>query len=216
MICRMKSAEETKKYVETCKETFWQNVFRIETDYLVSHLRGSLDILSVGCGPAVIEEKLSAHGLHITGLDISFEALKCAPDAVRTVAGRAEDMPFPESSFDAVIYVASLQFIEDYRKALQRSFAVLRTEGKIIAMLLNPQSGFVKQKRLEPDSYVNLIRHTDVKQIERFMAELFSIQTAYILGIEGEKIYESNDPRQAALYVINGLKNEPAKRKEEL
>jgi ubiquinone/menaquinone biosynthesis C-methylase UbiE len=204
----MKNAEETKKYVETCAETFWQNVFRIETDYLVSRLEGSRDVLSVGCGPAVIEGSLSDKGFLVTGLDVSAEALKCAPDSVRTVEGRAEDMPFPESSFDAVIYVASLQFVGNYQKALEKSAAVLRPDGKIIAMLLNPQSSFFKKLRLEPDSYINYIRHKDLNSIERFLSGLFSIQTEYLLGIEGEKIFESHDPYEAALYVINGLKIE--------
>jgi ubiquinone/menaquinone biosynthesis C-methylase UbiE len=64
-------------------------------------------------------------------LDISQEALKCAPDKLRTVAERTEDMPFPEFSFDAVIYVASIQFIEDDRKALERSAAVLRPKERL-------------------------------------------------------------------------------------
>ena len=202
----MDNTEDIKRYVETCREEFWQNVFAFETDCLVAHLQGSSDILSIGCGPAVIEGKLSEKGFRVTGLDISAEALKCAPDTIRTVAGRAEDMMFPESSFDAVIYVASLQFIEDYKKALQRSADVLRPEGKIIALLLNPESDFFKNMRLEPDSYVNFIRHTNLNEIENFMAELFSIQTEYILGIEGEHISDSKDPRKAALYVISGRK----------
>lgn len=202
----MQSAEETKKYVETCRETFWQNIFRFETDYLVSHLQGHRDILSVGCGPAVIEGQLIEKGFNVTGLDISAEALKCAPDNLRTVAGRAEDMPFPESAFDAVIFVASLQFIEDYQEALRRSLAVLRTGGKVIVMLLNPQSDFFKKMRLEPESYVNYIRHTNLNDIERCMSGLFSIQTEYLLGIEGETLFKSEDPYKAALYVINGRK----------
>ncbi|MGV8058763.1 MAG: class I SAM-dependent methyltransferase [Smithellaceae bacterium] len=202
----MNGAEGIKRYMETCREAFWQNVFQIEIDYLVSHLQGSRDILSVGCGPAIIEGGLTGHGFQVTGLDISQEALKCAPDSVRTVAGRAEDMPFPNASFDAVIYVASLQFIEDYRKALQRSVNVLRPCGTIIAMLLNPESDFLKNMLLDPDSYVNLIRHKDLNQIENDMAERFTIQTEYILGINDEKIYESKDPGNAALYVIVGQK----------
>jgi ubiquinone/menaquinone biosynthesis C-methylase UbiE len=210
----MESAEETKKYIETCQKIFWQNVFRVETDYLVSHLEGCRDILSVGCGPAVIEGELSKKEFRVTGLDISTEALNCAPDSIRTVAGRAEDMPCPESSFDAVIFVASIQFIENYKEALRRSLAVLRTGGKIIVMLLNPQSDFFNKMRLEPESYVNYIRHTNLNEIERFMSGLFSIQPEYLLGIEGETIFKSEDPYKAALYVINGRKNERGQRRE--
>jgi len=202
----MDSAKDVKKYVETCREIFWQNVFQFETKYLVSHLEGYRDILSVGCGPAIIEGKLSEHGFNITGLDISVEAIKCAPDTVRAFAGRAEDMPFAESSFDVVTFVASLQFIEDYRKALQQSFTVLRPEGKIIVMLLNPKSEFFKERLLEPDSYVNLIKHTDLNEIADVIQKSFIVQTEYILGVKGENIFESKSPDEAALYVVFGKK----------
>jgi len=200
----MDNNEEVKKYVETCREEFWQEVFKHEVDYLVSHLKDSRNVLSVGCGPAAIEGALTEHGFNVTGLDVSREALKCAPDKVRTVACRAEDMEFPASSFDAVIFVASLQFVEDYRKALEKAAQVLRPEGKIILMLLNPQSNFFKEKTAEPDSYVNFIRHKNLQEIEEAAAVYFSISGEYILGIKGDKIFAGNDPSSAALYVING------------
>jgi len=195
-----------ENYLESCRKVFWQTIFRFELDYLVSQLQGSRDVLSVGCGPAIIEGGLTKHGFHVTGLDISQEALKCAPDSVRTVAGRAEDMLFPESSFDAVIYVASLQFIEDYRKALQRSTAALRPQGKIIVMLLNPKSEFFKERSMNADSYMSTIRHHDLVQIESAIAESYTIRTEYIIGVNCEKIFASNDPCEAALYAIVGEK----------
>lgn len=202
----MNETEEIKKYVETCREAFWQDIFLVETEYLVSRLKNCCDVLSVGCGPAIIEGKLSEFGFNVTGMDISAEALKCAPDSVRTFAGRAKDTLFAESSFDAVIYVASLQFIEDCQKALQQSFVVLRHEGRIIVMLLNPRSDFFKKRRLEPDSYVNLIRHTDLNEMEEAVKELLTVQTEYILGVRGENLFESKAPDEAALYVIIGKK----------
>jgi len=195
-----------ENYLETCREVFWQNIFRFEVDYLVSQIQGRRDVLSVGCGPAIIEGGLSEHGFHVTGLDVSQEALQCAPDSVRTFVGRAEDMPFPESSFDAVIFVASLQFIDDYRKAIQKSAAVLRPGGTVIVMLLNPQSDFYKERVKNPSSYMSLIRHTDLEQIERVIAECYAIRTEYILGVTGEKIFASKDPRKTALYTITGTK----------
>lgn len=202
----MESSEVMKRYIETCRKAFWRNIFQFETAYLISHLKDCREVLSVGCGPAVIEGKLSDYGFIVTGLDISAEALKCAPDHVRTVEGRAEDMPFAEASFDAVIYVASLQFIEDYRKALQQAFLVLRPKGRIIVMLLNPESDFFKERLLEPDSYVNLIKHKDLNQIENVIAENYALKTEYALGVKGESIFASTNKSEAALYIITGEK----------
>lgn len=188
-----------KRYLEACQEEFWKKVFQVELDYLVHHLEGSRDILSVGCGPAIIESELSKHGFNVTGLDVSQEALNCAPDQIRTVAARAEDMPFPASSFDAAIYVASLQFVEDYRKALERSVSVLRPNGKIIVMLLNTESVFFKEELQNPDSYVWKIRHRNIPEIEKAMEGSFHIQAEYFMGVKQGELFESRSPHYAVL-----------------
>ncbi|NLA40606.1 MAG: class I SAM-dependent methyltransferase [Smithella sp.] len=202
----MNSGEEAKRYAKTCQEDFWQKIFRAETDYLMARLEGCRDILSVGCGPAIIEGELIRKGFHLTGLDVSAEALACAPDGLRTVTGRAEDMPFPDNSFDAVIFVASLQFIADYRSALTRTFAVLRPERIFLAMLLNPESLFFKKMKNEPDAYVRFLRHQDLREIAEEAARHFVLQTEYALGIRGENVFESDNPSDAALYVLVGRK----------
>lgn len=199
-------SDDTQTYLQSCRTEFWQNVFRAELEYLLRHLEGSRDVLSIGCGPAIMESGLSERGFRVTGLDVSQEALACAPDHIRTIAGRAEDMDFPRSSFDAVIYVASLQFIEDYRKAMEKTAQVLRPAGKLIVMLLNPQSAFYKEKAQDPTSYVRKIRHTNLEEIENAIAEHFHIQTEYFMGVRDGNIFKSRATAKASLYVIKGTR----------
>jgi SAM-dependent methyltransferase len=158
----------------------------------------------VGCGPAIIEATLSKHGLRVTGLDVTPEALGGVPDSVRTVVARAQDMPFPSSSFDAVIFVASLQFIEDWRKAVAQAARVLRDGGRLIVMLLNPASAFFQEKLRDPHSYIRKMRHPDVKEIEEAIGKQFDVQTEYFLGVNGTTLFESGDPADAVLFVIQG------------
>lgn len=195
-----------ERYVESCRKDFWQAVFQVERDYLLTHLSGCRDILSVGCGPAVIEGELSKQGFRVTGLDVSREALGHASDQIRTITAGIEDVTLPESSFDAVIYVVSLQFIEDYGKALAKTALVLRPGGRIIVMLLNAESAFFKDKMSDPDSYVRKIRHTDLKAIEKTMAEHFQVHAEYFMGVRQGELFESHDPIWAALYIITGTK----------
>jgi len=195
-----------EKYLQSCKTEFWKNVFKAELDYILRELNGTKDVLSVGCGPAIIEAGLAEHGFNVTGLDISREALGCVPDTIRTVVGSAENMDFTQFSFDAVIYVASLQFIEKYKEAIKRTARVLKTGGELLALLLNPESEFFKEKTRNPASYINKIKHTDLKEIERTIAEYFSVQAEYILGIKGREIFESQNPNLASLYIIKGKK----------
>jgi ubiquinone/menaquinone biosynthesis C-methylase UbiE len=196
------------RYLESCKTEFWQKVFDVELRYILSELKGAKDVLSVGCGPAIIEARLAEHGFNVTGLDISRQALNQAPDNIRTVVGSTENMNFADCSFDAVIYVASLQFIEKYKQAIKQTVRVLRAGGKLLAMLLNPQSEFFKEKISNPNSYVNKIKHTDLREIERTIAEDFCIQTEYFLGIKAGEILETGDSDLAGLYVVKGKKKQ--------
>lgn len=181
-------------------------VFEAELGYLLRELNNDRDILSVGCGPAVIEKGLAEHGFNVTGLDISREALGQTSPRIRTVVGRAESMDFADSCFDAVIYVASLQFIERYREAVKQTARVLRRDGKLLVMLLNPESEFFMERAQNPASYINKIKHRDLKEIEGAIAECFSIKGEFFLGIKGGEVFESRDSRLAGLYVVKGTK----------
>lgn len=203
----MKDSENiSERYLESCRNEFWQKVFQLELEYLIQQMEGCRDVLSIGCGPAIIEDGLAKRGFNVTGLDVSQEALNCASDQVRTVASRAEDMSFPESSFDAVICVASLQFVEDYRKVLEKSVSVLRPDGKVIVMLLNPESTFFRDRFRDPGSYVSKIRHTDLKAMEDVIVGRFAVRTEYFLGVKDNEVFESANAADAALYIILGTK----------
>jgi len=195
-----------EKYLQSCRTKFWKSVFEGELDYILRELREAKDVLSVGCGPAIMETGLAEHGFNVTGLDISRKALDQAPDSIRTVVGSATDMTFGDCSFDAVIYVVSLQFIEKYKEAVKQTARVLRTGGKLLALLLNPESRFFKEKTKDPASYVNKIKHTDLTEIGKTIAEYSFVQSEYILGIKGQEIFGSQNPDLASLYVIKGKK----------
>ena len=194
------------RYLERCKQPFWQNVFHLEIEYLIEHLQGCRDILSVGCGPATIEGELAKHGFHVTGLDISHEALSCAPDRIRKVVGRAEDMAFPRHSFDAVIYVASLQFVDDYRTALDKSAAVVRPGGRLVVMLLNPASAFFQKKQADPASYIASLKHPDLAAIQSKASEHFLVRGEYYLRIDGDQVEAGGKEPDSALFIISGTK----------
>jgi ubiquinone/menaquinone biosynthesis C-methylase UbiE len=75
-------------------------------------------VLDVGCAKGFLVKDLmiACPGLEAFGLDISEYALKhCEPEVVgRLHKGSADDMPFPDGSFDAVI---SLNTIHNFKKA---------------------------------------------------------------------------------------------------
>ena len=202
----MDQKTEAARYRAACEKSFWQAVFAAELEYLLCHLRPGDAILSVGCGPATIEGALLERGFSVVGLDVSAQALEGAPDRLRTVAARAEEMPFAAASFDVVIAIVSLQFIDDYQAAIAKIAQVLRPGGRVIIMLLNPRSRFFRSKQAEPDSYVRKIRHTNLAQLERELSGHFALEGEYFLGVDGTEIFPSQDPETAALYVLRGVR----------
>ena len=202
----MQGTGEAVRYRAACGSTFWQKVFAAELDYLLPHLRPDDRILSVGCGPAILEGALAEHGFNVVGLDVSQEALCCAPDRVRTVVGSAEEIPFADANYDLVLFIVSLQFIGDYRAALKEAARVLKPDGRLIALLLNPASSFFKARYGNEISYVRKLKHTDLLAIEQAATGWFDTQGEYFLGILDEELSISTDPATAALYVLHGAK----------
>lgn len=199
---------ESARYLRACQDPFWQQVFAVELDYLRQHLRPGDKILSVGCGPAFIEAGLAEYGFAVTGLDVSREAIASAPDTLRTVVAPAEKMPFADAAFDVVLFIVSLQFVDNYRQALTEAARVLIVDGRIIAMLLNTGSAFYKTKSIQPDSYVGKLKHHNMGALQSAVAENFVTDGEYFLGIADGRILDSNDPDVAALYVVRGQKKE--------
>ena len=193
-------------YLKSCQSEFWKNVFEKELEYILKELKDYNNVLSIGCGPAIIERGLQEKGFNVTGLDVSKEALEGSPDSIRTFIGTAEQMNFADSSFDAVIYIVSLQFIENYEKAVKETARILKPKGKLLVMLLNPESVFFGQRTRNENSYMNKIKHKDLPALEEMIKKYFSVETEYYLGIDNERIFHSRDPKLASLYVIQGIK----------
>jgi hypothetical protein len=100
--------------------------------------------------------------------------------------------------------------VEDYRRALEKSAWVLRPEGRIIVMLLNPRSAFFSDRFHDTGSYVSKIKHKDLKILEDAIAESFVVRTEYFLGVKDNEVSESRNATDAALYVVTGAKRLPA------
>ena len=106
-------------------------------------------LLDVGCGTAYFTRRFArdAH-LRVTGLDPDREWLAYArahgsPDETY-IAGDARDLPFRDASFDFVVSVTALCFIQDERRALQQLMRVARK--RITLGLLNRHSLLYRQK----------------------------------------------------------------------
>jgi SAM-dependent methyltransferase len=112
-----------------------------------AELRPGVRALELGCGTGVFLEKVAAGGASITGIDLSADLLaRCAArmagvPGVVLVRGNAEQMPFPDASFDAV-YGSSILHHLNLDAALTEVRRVLKPGGRAAFAepnILNPQ-----------------------------------------------------------------------------
>ena len=196
-----------EKFVRSWESDFGQNILEKEAEYVYQELGGCQRILDVGCGIGSFEQRLAT--LDITGLDASEEMLKEARKRSNKtfVLGNAESLDFGDSSFDAVFYVATLEFLTDYQRAIQEAYRVTKPNGKLLVMMLNPESEYFHEHFQRTDSYFRRIKHTDLREVEKSIARFYHItKEEYFLGIKGQQVFDTSDKRYASLHVLVGKK----------
>jgi demethylmenaquinone methyltransferase/2-methoxy-6-polyprenyl-1,4-benzoquinol methylase len=109
--------------------------------FLVSRIdAGSGDtVLDVATGTgAVARELLRQKGCTVVGLDQSPEMLAEArrrlPDDVELVEGTADELPFPDASFDALTFTYLLRYVSDPAATLRELARVVRPGGTIAGL----------------------------------------------------------------------------------
>lgn len=128
--------EKIEKAIERTERNHWWFVGRrkILSFFIEKYLKkGSSQVLSIGCGPGVEMEFLENYG-KVTGLDSSEEMLNyCKEKGItNVVSGRAQQLPFPENSFDCVVALDVLEHIEDDSSAIKEIRRVLKNGGAVL------------------------------------------------------------------------------------
>jgi SAM-dependent methyltransferase len=100
-------------------------------------LRPGARVLDVACGTGVVAREAArrAGAEHVTGLDINDEMLGVAREkgpAISWRNGSAEDLPFSDASFEAVVCQFALMFFEDRQRALREMWRVLVPGGRLV------------------------------------------------------------------------------------
>ena len=130
---------------------------RIETK-LVFELVGPLHgrrVLDVGTGDGAYAIEAATRGAVVTALDLEPEMLEAARTraASRGVnltlrQGRAEQLPFEDASFDAIIAVTVLCFVPDAEVAVREMARVLAPGGRLVLGELSRWSVWAAERRV--------------------------------------------------------------------
>ena len=94
-------------------------------------------LLDVGCGDGAMAFELARQGATVTALDadpsmIAAARLRAENEAtcVQLIEGNAESLPFDDATFDVVVAVTVLCFVQDTEHAMMEIARVLKPEGR--------------------------------------------------------------------------------------
>jgi len=164
---------------------------------LLSPKQGEI-LLDSGCGTGIFTHDILSSGAKVIGLDLSLPMLMRAEKKLngyplQMVLADMLDLPFPDSSFDKVVSVTALEFIEDGKAAVGELFRVTKRGGRIVVATLNSLSPWALRRRVEAKE-----RHTLFeKAIFRSPDELRSL--APVAGVMKTAIHfqKGDDPARA-------------------
>lgn len=193
---------DVQNFVDFCESDFGTAVMNREAAYLEAQLGDANRILDIGSGIGAIEERMDSD---IVGIDASTEMLEEASQRTdnQYVVGEAATLPFHGETFDAVISVTCIEFLEDYQAAVDEVSRVLRPDGRFVALLLNPDSRYFQQHIEKEGSYFLRMKH-EPEVITNYVTERFDLDTDYFLGIQGQDVFASDNPDDAALISLIG------------
>ena len=120
---------------------------------LLSPKQGEI-ILDAGCGTGMFTLDILSSGSKVIGLDLSLPMLKRAEKKLKgypfqIVLADMLHLPFPESSFDKVVSVTALEFVEDGKAAVGELFRVTKKGGRVVLATLNSLSPWALRRRVE-------------------------------------------------------------------
>jgi len=122
-------------------------------DWMLARLPRAERVLEVGCGTGHFSRYLASRSLRIVGLDRSpamLMALRNGEPRIVGVQADAHRLPFRDRAVDAVLFVTSLEFLEDPGRALVEAVRVSR-QG-LMLLVLNRWSFGGLSRRIGPQA----------------------------------------------------------------
>ncbi len=128
-------------------------------------------VLDVGCGTGVFAEAFAKHGLEVGGVDATQEMVEAAHGYVplgHFRQGLAEELSFPDGTFDLVFLGLVLHETDDPLKALKEA---RRVATRKVAVLEWPyrQDEYKPplDERLKPETIAKLVRDAGFQSFEK-------------------------------------------------
>lgn len=138
-------AEKSDAHKIFCEKVYGKNLcqhgiadmHQLETLLHVLDVSENDSVLDLGCGNGLITAYLSeASGASFTGIDLSEEAIKQArkiakKDRLNFQRGNMNDLNFDENTFDAVVSIDTLYFVDDLEEVMNQLLKIVKSGGQM-------------------------------------------------------------------------------------
>lgn len=170
--------ERAEIYDSQMNLSFWKAYEKLTIDKWVLSLKNEITVLDLGCGTGRCTLKCVEKGIHVVGTDISRGMLNVAihntvkhKELITFLLGDAENLPFEEGSFDAVISFGTLHHLPNPKHAIEEIGRVLKVGGFFFAHepnsrdFLYPIDNFIAKKivKVKEEHYHGRLNPDDVK-----------------------------------------------------
>jgi len=150
----MKKVDIFEKNAIECDKWFdkHRNLFLSEVKALRKVIPENKSGIEIGVGTGRFAEKLSIR----RGLDPAEEMVRIANEkGIKTVTGKAENMPFKNNTFDYAVMITVDCFLENILKAFLEVHRILKPDGSFIIGMIDKNShlGEIYQEKKEDNLY---------------------------------------------------------------
>lgn len=163
------AAARYESWYETVRGARIAHLERLLLAALLRPLRREEAILEVGCGTGYFAEWLEGQYGNTVGLDESREMLRELQRrrALPIVRGDAHRLPFGDGVFGPVVFVTTLEFLDDPERALREAVRVARSQ--VVVLWLNPWSLGALKRRFTPSFLLSQAQRLSVRRVREML-----------------------------------------------
>ena len=151
--------EEYEKWFKENENTFQSELLAIRQVVPIGK-KG----IEIGIDSGIFAEQLDIK----FGIDPSEKMLDLARKRnLNVVNGFAENLPFPDESFDFAAFITSICFIKNPDKAIKEAYRILRKEGEIIIAFIDKHSklGQILDREKDSSKFYSVASFCSVSEI---------------------------------------------------
>ncbi len=131
-------------------------------------------VLDVGCGTGIYALTFTKMGLEVTCLDMSKRMLDIAKKKSKdmdVILGNVREIPFKDNTFDLIVGVTLIEFLDEPEKAVKEMRRVLKQNGRLILGVLNKFSLFALYERIGGNETYADARFYSIFELKKFGAK---------------------------------------------